>query len=120
MLFEVRLNGGKETQVATAVLRWRDPTDGTPHEVTQPITRAMLGTTWEKAAASLQMAAIATSTAARLRNSPWADHVSPSEALQWARRLDRLRTGREVEPWLSMLEQLQKLPPRRGSPRGTR
>jgi Ca-activated chloride channel homolog len=120
MLFEVRLNGSKETQVAIAVLRWRDPTDGTPHEVTLPITRGMLGGTWEKAGPSLQMAAIATATAARLRNSPWADHVAPSEVLQWARRLDRSRTGRELEPWLSMLEQIQKLPAKRGASRGGR
>jgi Ca-activated chloride channel family protein len=119
-LFEVRLNGGRDTTVATVVLRWRDPVDGTPHEMAQVITRGMLGTPWEKASSSLQMAAIATATAARLRNSPWGDHVAPGEALDWARRLDRARKGHDLEPWLTMLDQIQKLPPRRGSSRNGR
>jgi Ca-activated chloride channel family protein len=120
MLFEVRLNGSRDTAVATAVLRWRDPVDGTPHEKVQEINRGMLSPAWDKAAPQLQLAAIATATAEGLRNSPWGDRVTASEVLQWAQRLDRARKGHDLKPWLSMLERIQALPTKRGSGRGGR
>jgi hypothetical protein len=63
---------------------------------------------------------VATATAAGLRNSPWGDHVAPSEALEWARHLDRARKGYDLKPWLAMLEQMQELQNKRASGRGGR
>lgn len=114
LLYELHLSAGKEQEVATAVLRWRDPTDGTPQEAVQSITRGMLGPTFDKASPALQLATVAAAAAGRLRRSPWGDNVAPAEVLQWALRLDRLGTVRGVRPWVELTKQMQNVaPPRR-------
>ncbi|MBA4015645.1 MAG: hypothetical protein C0483_00510 [Pirellula sp.] len=113
LLYELFLTGGKDQEVATAVLRWRDPTDGTPQEAVQSITRGMLSPAFEKSSPQLQLAAVAAATAGRLRHSPWGDNVAPAEVLQWALRLDRLGTVRGVRPWIELAKQMQNVPPQR-------
>ena len=114
LLYELYLTGGKEQEVATAVLRWRDPTDGSPQEAVQSITRGMLSPTFDKASPPLQLATVAAAAAGRLRHSPWGDNVAPAEVLQWALRLDRLGTVRGVRPWIELTKQMQNVaPPRR-------
>lgn len=108
VLYEVQLRSGAPVEVADVVLKWRDPTDGTPHEETRTVTRGMLGTRFERASPALQTAALAAATAARLRNSPLPDNVAPSLLLQWARRLERSRTVRGLEPWLELLADLDR------------
>jgi Ca-activated chloride channel family protein len=117
LLYELQVTAGRgDQEIGTAVLTWRDPVDGTPQETVQSITRGMLSPAFERASTQLQLATIAASLAGRLRNSPWGDNVAPAEVLQWARRLDRLGTVRGVAPWLTLAEQVTKLPPpRRGT-----
>src|SRR5690606_17745015 len=98
MLYEVQLTGGKVQDVATATLRWRDPTDGAPREAVQKITRSTLAAEFAKASPQLQLAVVAAASAAHLRHSPWGDNVAPDVVLQWARRLQELGTVRGVEP----------------------
>ncbi|MGC3967520.1 MAG: hypothetical protein QM775_09170 [Pirellulales bacterium] len=111
--------GRGDQEIGTAVLTWRDPVDGTPHEAVQKITRGMLGATFDKSSPQLQLATIAASLAGKLRNSPWGDNVAPAEVLQWARRLERLGTVRGVAPWTALADQITKLPPPR-RPSGNR
>ena len=113
MLYEVQLTGGKVQDVATATLRWRDPSDGAPREAVQKITRSTLATEFAKASPQLQLAVVAASAAAHLRQSPWGDNVAPEVVLQWARRLQGLGTVRGVEPWIKLVDQARKLPPPR-------
>lgn len=120
VLYEVALSGDKNAEIGSAVLRWRDVADGSPREAVLPLTRTMLGAAFEKSSANLQMGTIAAAAAGRLRNSPWGDNVAPQEVLQWVRRLDRARTGRALESWISLLEQMQRLPAKRPNGRGTR
>ena len=120
VLYEVALTGDKNAAVGTAVLRWRDVVDGSPRESVLSLTRAMLGSTFEKSSANLQMATIAAAAAGRLRNSPWGDNVAPQETLQWLRRLDRARTGRSLDDWIALLEQMQRKPAKPVGGRGPR
>lgn len=114
LLYELNLTGGaKEQEVATALLRWRDPTDGTPQEAVQSITRGMLSPSFDKASPQLQLATVAAAAAGRLRHSPWGDNVAPAEVLQWALRLDRLGTVRGVRPWIELTKQMQNVAPQR-------
>lgn len=108
VLYELQLRAGGPNVVATALLKWRDPTDGTPHEETRTVTRGMLAAPFDRAAPALQMATLAASTAAQLRNSPLPDNVAPNVLLQWARRLERSRAVRGLEPWLDLTADLAR------------
>lgn len=120
LLYELQLNGSRDQNAATAILRWTDPTTGAPQEQTQQITRGTLGQAFDKAAPQLQLATIATAAAARLRNSPWGDNVPPEEVLQWAVRLERSGLLRGATPWRELAVQMQRLPVRRTPTRGIR
>ena len=120
LLYEVVLNGDRSTEIGKASVRWHDAVDGSAKSQELPISRAALGSTFDRASPNVQLAAIATAVAGRLRNSPWGDNVAPAEVLQWAARLDRARLGRSLEPWIALLDQMQRMPPRRGAARGNR
>jgi len=120
LLYELQLNGSRDQNAATAVLRWTDPTTGAAQEQTQQITRGTLGPAFDKSAPQLQLATIATATAARLRNSPWGDNVPSEEVLQWAVRLERSGSLRGATPWRELIVQMQRLPVRRTTTRGVR
>jgi len=118
VLYELQIRSGATSEMATVVLNWRDPVDGAAQEESRTVTRGTLGPAFDRAAPALQMATLAAAAAGGLRNAPPADELSPSELLQWARRLERTRTIRGLEPWLAMLEDCRRLGERRPAARG--
>ena len=92
LLYEVQLRPGAPAEAATVVLRWRDAADGAEHEETRLVTRSQLSLPPSRTSPNLQLAGLAAATAARLRNSPQADNLAPTVLLQWAGRLQRLRS----------------------------
>lgn len=118
VLYELQILGGAVNDIATVVLKWHDPADDAEQEESRNVTRGMLGAPFDKAPPSLQMATLAAATAGRLRIAPTTDNVpicnvSTSDLLQWARRLERTRTVRGLEPWLTLLNDLDRLPSRK-------
>jgi hypothetical protein len=119
VLYEVQLKAGAANEIATVVLKWRDPADGKEQEEIRTVTRGALSPAFDRAAPALQMATLAAATAGRLRNVPSADNVAPSELLQWAWRLQRARSVRGLDPWLALLNDLERLASRKSN-RGAR
>jgi hypothetical protein len=118
VLYELELLPGKEPEIAVAQLQWREPRNGTPRQLSRRITRAQFVSSPAEVPLSLQMAAIAAGAAEVLRKSPFASHLSAADLLDAARQISYPEGQHPAfRNLLSLLEQVNRLRPRRLAPR---
>jgi Ca-activated chloride channel family protein len=118
-MYEFMLKPGKEAEIATVRLEWRDPRDGTPRQATQVITRAQMPSSFVDSSVTLQWGAVAAFTAEILRESPFRANLS--EVVQLARQVrGQSRQPGSFHEFVSLVERSEKAKPQRGNPRSSR
>jgi hypothetical protein len=118
-MYELMLKPGKEAEIASVRLDWRDPRDGTPRQLTQSITRAQMPSTFAESSVTLQWGAVAAFTAEILRDSPF--RVNFGEVVQLARQVrGQSRQAGSFHEFATLVERSETARSQRGNPRSSR
>lgn len=86
VVYELELSAlDGDAELATVTLEWRDAASGAPQVRTRQIISREIAAPFGKAQESVQLAAMAVAAAEVLRQSPFAEPISPAEMLSLAR-----------------------------------
>ena len=89
-LYEVKLHQGAEGHLATVYIRYEDTDSGDVTEISREFQTSELGTAFEEASPSFQLAAVVAEYAEILRESYWARGSSMEEVMVLAQRVNTL------------------------------
>ncbi len=94
-LYEIRMAEGvaEDAYLGTVSLRWLDPSDGEPTEISRDFTAADLAPAFEDAPLHFQLASVVATFAEVLRDSYWAQHLTIPDLVPHARRIAELLPG---------------------------
>ena len=84
-VYELELQGDGDAEVASIVLEWRDAASGEPRIETRKVFAREFAASFRQAEESVQLAGLAVAAAEVLRQSPFAEPISPAEILALAR-----------------------------------
>lgn len=85
VVYEIELRGADDAEFASVVLEWRDAESGERQIETRKVFTREIAVSFSQADESVQLAGLAVGAAEVLRQSPFAEPISPDELLALAR-----------------------------------
>lgn len=106
-VYELELQGAGDVEVATAVLEWRDAASGLRKVESRKVFLREFDASFRQAEESVQLAGLAVAAAEVLRQSPFAESISPAEMLSLAREAQAdARRPREFARFVDLFQRI--------------
>ena len=109
-LYEIKLNPEAYGKIATVSLRWKNPSSGSPIEMSQDFYTDQLSRSFQAADPHLQWSAVVAEYAEVLRDSYWAQNVSFYDVQEEAERVSRrLPEDTNVQEFVDLIRRAGRL-----------